>query len=98
MISDESQLAPDPAETKRRFPLRSEVMCQTNPSLEFPQSGPVIALPLVELPCKDEMTQSLGLVRAFLFDHPQTYREAISIAFRQLRAELSMNERRVALG
>ena len=26
--------------------------------------------------------------RAFLFDHPQTYREAIEIAFRQVRTAL----------
>jgi phage regulator Rha-like protein len=46
----------------------------------------------------DEMEEDLA-ARAFLFDHPQTYREAIQIAFRQFRSELSTaGERRVALG
>jgi phage regulator Rha-like protein len=46
----------------------------------------------------DEMEEDLA-ARAFLFDHPQTYREAIQIAFRQFRSELSgMGERKVALG
>jgi len=46
----------------------------------------------------DEMEEDLA-ARAFLFDHPQTYREAITIAFRQLRAELSTTgKRRVAIG
>jgi hypothetical protein len=45
------------------------VVCETNASLEFPQSGPVVALPLVELSRKDEMAHGFGLVRAFLLDH-----------------------------
>jgi hypothetical protein len=46
----------------------------------------------------DEIEEDLA-ARAFLFDHPQTYREAIEIAFRQFRTELSTaGERRVALG
>jgi phage regulator Rha-like protein len=46
----------------------------------------------------DEMEEDLA-ARAFLFDHPQTYREAIKIAFRQMRNEISSKKRnRVALG
>ena len=46
----------------------------------------------------DEMEEDLA-ARAFLFDHPQTYREAIKIAFRQMRAELNAGgDRRVAVG
>src|SRR5207247_10461166 len=40
----------------------------------------------------DEMEEDLA-ARAFLFDHPQTYRGAISIAFRQLRVELTVKAR-----
>ena len=35
----------------------------------------------------DEMEEDLA-ARAFLFDHPDTYREAIRIAFGQLRHEV----------
>jgi len=46
----------------------------------------------------DEIEEDLA-ARAFLFDHPQVYREAIQIAFRQVRSELSASsERRVAMG
>ena len=46
----------------------------------------------------DEIEEDLA-ARAFLFDHPQTYREAIQIAFRQMRSELSASGKRgVALG
>src|SRR5919106_2608774 len=69
VISDQGQLPSDASETKRHFPLRSELVCETNPSLEFPQSGTVIALPLVELAGKDEVTQDLRLVGTFLLDH-----------------------------
>jgi hypothetical protein len=34
-----------------------------------------------------EMEEDLS-ARAFLFDHPDTYRQAIEIAFRQVRGEL----------
>ncbi|MGZ4105333.1 MAG: hypothetical protein ACXVQY_08755 [Actinomycetota bacterium] len=34
-----------------------------------------------------EMEEDLA-ARAFLFDHPSTYREAIEIAFRQIREQL----------
>lgn len=44
----------------------------------------------------DEMEEDLA-ARAFLFDHPQTYREAIKIAFHQMRSELT-GDRRVAVG
>ena len=36
-----------------------------------------------------EMEEDLA-ARAFLFDHPGTYREAIEIAFRQFRIELKL--------
>jgi len=45
----------------------------------------------------DEMEEDLA-ARAFLFDHPDTYREAIRIAFGQLRHELRVVKRKVAIG
>ena len=51
--------------------------------------------PIVELL---DRTEEELVARAFLFEHPSTYREAIKIAFEQLRAELSVADRRVALG
>ena len=45
----------------------------------------------------DEMEEDLA-TRAFLFDHPSTYLEAIRIAFGQLRHELLTKEPRVAIG
>ena len=46
----------------------------------------------------DEMEEDLA-TRAFLFDHPNTYLEAIRIAFGQIRYELSTGtQRRLALG
>ena len=45
----------------------------------------------------DEMEEDLA-ARAFLFDHPDTYREAIRIAFGQLRHEVRVAMRKVALG
>lgn len=45
----------------------------------------------------DEIEEDLA-TRAFLFDHPDTYREAIRIAFGHMRHELRVRARRVALG
>jgi hypothetical protein len=45
----------------------------------------------------DEMEEDLA-TRAFLFDHPDTYREAIRIAFGQMRHELRIKETKIALG
>jgi hypothetical protein len=45
----------------------------------------------------DEIEEDLA-TRAFLFDHPDTYREAIRIAFGQLRYELRGKEPKIALG
>ena len=46
----------------------------------------------------DEMEEDLA-ARAFLFDHPNTYLEAIRIAFGQIRYELSTGtKQRLALG
>lgn len=45
----------------------------------------------------DEMEEDL-LARAFLFDDPETYREAIRIAFGQLRSELRVRRQKVAIG
>ena len=45
----------------------------------------------------DEIEEDLA-TRAFLFDHPDTYREAIRIAFGHLRHELRIKEPKIALG
>jgi hypothetical protein len=45
----------------------------------------------------DEIEEDLA-ARAFLFDHPDTYREAIRIAFGHLRNEVRVGVRKVALG
>ena len=45
----------------------------------------------------DEIEEDLA-TRAFLFDHPDTYREAIRIAFGQLRHELRSKGPKIALG
>ena len=44
----------------------------------------------------DEMEEDLA-ARAFLFDHPDTYREAIRIAFGVVRYSMTPEQRRVAL-
>jgi phage regulator Rha-like protein len=46
----------------------------------------------------DEMEEDLA-ARAFLFDHPDTYREAIRMAFGQMRARLRVEPKeRAAIG
>jgi len=46
----------------------------------------------------DEIEEDLA-TRAFLFDHPSTYLEAIRIAFSQVRSEVRKgSNRRIALG
>lgn len=45
----------------------------------------------------DEIEEDLA-TRAFLFDHPDTYREAIRIAFGHMRNALTPEQPRVALG
>ena len=45
-----------------------------------------------------DRTEEDLVARAFLFEQPGPYREAIKIAFEKLRAEIAAAGRRVALG